>query len=70
MDFFVLLTRSLNDRVLGKIAVEDCSFNPKDKLLALINPEHSFFLQLSLRFSNELTKIGHFQSSKSFFEVK
>ena len=56
MDFFVLLTRSLNDRVLGKIAVEDCSFNPKDKLLALINLTYSFFPQLSLRFSNELTK--------------
>ena len=43
---------------------------PKAQLWALINPTYLVFPWLTLRFSNEPTKIGHFQSSKSIFEVK
>ena len=42
----------------------------KDRLSTLINPVYLFFCQLSPRFWNELTKIGHFQSSESILKVK
>ena len=42
----------------------------KDRLLSLINPMYLFFFPTVIWIGNKPTKIGHFQTSESIFEVK